>query len=53
MCDPFKRSDEMHSLCTNNDELQSYCDDDVDDLVMRLNVEMDPKSFLEEIKAIV
>ena len=53
MCDPFKRSDEMHSLCTNNDELQSYCDDDVDDLVLRLNVEMDPKSFLEEIKAIV
>lgn len=53
MCDPFKRSDEMHSLCTNNDELESYCDDDVDDLVMRLNVEMNPKDFLEDIKAIV
>ena len=53
MCDPFKRSDEMHSLCTNNDELQSYCDDDVDDLVMRLTVERDPTSFWEEIKAIV
>jgi hypothetical protein len=52
MCDPFKRSDEMHSLCTNNDELESYCDDDVDDLVMRLNVEMNPKDFLEDIKAI-
>ncbi|MDI2144936.1 hypothetical protein KBJ94_23080 [Pseudomonas sp. ITA] len=53
MCDPFKRSDDMHSLCTNNDELESYCDDDLDDLVMRLNVVMNPKDFLENIKAIV
>lgn len=53
MCDPFKRSDDMHALCTNNDELESYCDDDLDDLVMRLNVEMNPKDFLEDIKAIV
>jgi hypothetical protein len=53
MCDPSQRSDEMHSLCTNDDELTSYADSDVDDLVERLNVDMKAKAFMEDLKAII
>ncbi|MBV7514478.1 hypothetical protein [Pseudomonas sp. PDM25] len=33
MCDPVNRSDEMHDLATNGDEVTSLCDVDVDRLV--------------------
>lgn len=53
MCEPTNRSEEMHQLCTNNDELTSASVSDVNDLVLRLNVEMKPKAFMADLKAII
>lgn len=53
MCEPANRSEEMQRLCTNDDELTSAADSDVDDLVERLNVEMKAKAFMADLKAII
>ncbi|WP_133306555.1 hypothetical protein [Pseudomonas sp. LS-2] len=37
MCEPARRSDEFQDLATNNDEITSLCEDDVDALVELLN----------------
>ncbi|WP_095158157.1 hypothetical protein [Pseudomonas sp. Irchel 3E13] len=53
MCEAANRSDDMHRLCTNDDELTSADESDVDDLVERLNVEMRPAAFMADLQAII